>query len=82
MRTVATSLIDLSVQVRAIFLQEPRLLKLKPPVYVLGWYYCVYAEKSFLWSIILRAGHTQFMIFEFLSFAKLFSNFYFHFSNF
>ena len=36
MRTVASSLIELCTQVRAIFLQEPRLLKLKPPVYVLG----------------------------------------------
>ena len=36
MKTVASSLIDLSTQARSIFLQEPRLLKLKPPVYVLG----------------------------------------------
>lgn len=36
MKTVAASIIDLCGQARAIFLQEPRLLKLKAPVYVLG----------------------------------------------
>jgi hypothetical protein len=36
MRTVATSLIDLCVQVKDIFKQEPRLLKIKAPTYVLG----------------------------------------------
>ena len=36
MRTVANALIELSKEARAIFLQEPRLLKLKAPTYVLG----------------------------------------------
>ncbi len=36
MATVASALINLCQQVRDIFLQEPRLLRLQPPVYVLG----------------------------------------------
>lgn len=36
MRTVASALIDLCKEVRAIFMQEPRLLKLNAPTYVLG----------------------------------------------
>ena len=36
MRTVANALVELSKEARAIFLQEPRLLKLKAPTYVLG----------------------------------------------
>ena len=36
MRTVANAIIDLSNDVRAILLQEPRLLKLAAPTYVLG----------------------------------------------
>ena len=36
MNTVANALINLCHQAREIFLQEPRLLRLKPPVYVLG----------------------------------------------
>ena len=41
MKTVATALIDLSNNVRAIFLQEPRLLKLKAPIYILGKKYSI-----------------------------------------
>ena len=36
MRTVANAIINLSNDVREILLQEPRLLKLKAPTYVLG----------------------------------------------
>ena len=36
MRTVANALIDLAKEARAIFQQEPRLLKLEAPTYVLG----------------------------------------------
>jgi hypothetical protein len=36
MRTVANALVELSKEARTIFLQEPRLLKLKAPTYVLG----------------------------------------------
>ena len=36
MRTVANALVELAKDARAIFLQEPRLLKLSAPTYVLG----------------------------------------------
>ena len=36
MRTVANALVELSKEARTIFLQEPRLLKIKAPTYVLG----------------------------------------------
>ncbi len=51
MRTVASALIDLSKEARAIFLQEPRLLKLSAPTYVLGTFFnCLFVHKCMLFT--------------------------------
>ena len=60
MRTVANALVELAKDARAIFLQEPRLLKLSAPTYVLGNIYQI-ISLAYL-SVSLRILQVTFMV--------------------
>ena len=56
MQTVAASLIELCQQARSLFLQEPRLIRLNTPTYILGDIHGNYSDLVCFEKVLWRMG--------------------------
>ena len=61
MQTVAASLIEICQQARNLFLQEPRLIRLNTPTYILGDIHGNFSDLVCFEKVLWRMGNLRYL---------------------